>query len=89
MGKLVAEGRQGMIAWLLAQSWFRTAAVVSVAIFAGLLYFFGAMRKAERLGALKERLKSKDAATKVEAKMDAVPRPDKPDVVDKLRGGKF
>jgi len=78
-----------MIAWLLAQSWFRSVAAIAVAVFGGLMLFVGAQRKAEKLGALKEKLKSKEVAERVEKKMDEVARPDKSDVVDKLRNGRF
>lgn len=78
-----------MIAWLMAQSWFRNAAIAGAAVLAFLLFMLRATKKAEQVGALKEKLRSKDVADKVEAKMDAVPRPDKSDVVDKLRSGKF
>ena len=43
----------------------------------------------EKLGKVKEQLRSKDVAEKVKQRIDEVPRPDKPDVVDKLRDGKF
>lgn len=75
--------------WLLAQPWFRKAAVIAAVALAAVLFVLGQRKAGERVGALKTKLENADAAAKVKAKMDAVPRPDKPDVVDRLRNGSF
>ena len=78
-----------MIAWLMTQKWFRWAAIAGAAVLAFLLMLAGARKQGEKLGKVKEQLRSKDVAEKVKQRIDEVPRPDKPDVVDKLRDGKF
>lgn len=78
-----------MIAWLMAQRWARTAAVVAVAVAAAVLFILGQRKAGERVGAMKVKLQNSKHAEKVREKMDAVPRGDKPDVADKLRDGTF
>ena len=78
-----------MIAWLMAQAWFRQSLIVGAACLAILLFILGQRKAGERIGAAKVKLEQANAAAKATKKMDAVPRPDKPDVVVKLRDGKF
>lgn len=78
-----------MIAWLLAQSWFRSAAIIGAAVLAMVLFILGQRKAGERVGAMKIKLENARVAAKAKAKMDAVPRPDASDVADKLRNGRF
>lgn len=78
-----------MIAWLLAQAWFRKAVVIGAAVLAAVLFILGQRKAGERVGQMKEKLKNATAVEKAKERMEAVPRPDKPDVVTKLRDGKF
>ena len=78
-----------MILWATLQKYVNYALIAGAAILAFLLMLAGARRQGERVGQAKEQLRSKVHAEKVKEKIDAVPRPERSDVVDKLRDGKF
>jgi hypothetical protein len=75
--------------WLLARPWFRQAAIIGAAVLAILLFILGQRKAGERVGAMKIKLENANAAAKAKAKIDAVPRPDADDVLNKLRNGRF
>ena len=86
----------GLLGMLTTSSLFRKAVVVGGIILAVLLALAGFRRKAEKAGRLIEReerrvevAKANARVEEVRKKMDEVPRPSRPDVVDKLRSGKF
>lgn len=78
-----------MIASLLALPWVRKAIVIGAAVLAIVLFILGQRKAGERVGAMKVKLENSVHAAKVKDKMDAVPRPDKPDVVNRMRDGSF
>lgn len=85
-----------VVGWLTGQKWFRKVVVVLSLLAAVLLALAGFRRKAEQTGRLIEREvhrveveKANRRVEEVKRTMEAVPRPDKPDVVGKLRSGKF
>jgi hypothetical protein len=75
--------------WLMSQAWFRQAAIIGAAVLAILLFILGQRKAGERIGAMKIKLENARAAAKAKEKMDAVPRPDVDDVLNKLRNGKL
>lgn len=75
---------------------FRKTVVILSLVAAVLLTLAGFRRKAERTGRLIEREvhraeaeKTRQRVEEVKKRMEEVPRPDRTDVVDKLRGGNF
>ena len=78
-----------MFPWATFQKYVNYALIGGAVILTFILIFFGATRRAEHVGKVKEQLRSKVNAEKVKDKFDAVPRPERSDVVDKLRDGKF
>lgn len=78
-----------MVLWATLQKYVNYALIAGAAILAFLLILAGARKQGERIGRTKEQLRSKINAEKIKEKLDAVPRPERSDVVDKLRDGKF
>lgn len=85
-----------IVGWLTGQEWFRKLSVILGLLLAVLLALAGMRRKAVEQGKLIERETHRVEAEKTRARveevkkqMEAVPRPDRSDVVDKLRGGNF
>lgn len=78
-----------MVLWATLQKYVNYALIVLAAILSFLLLLFRARKQGERVGQIKEQLRSKVHAEKVKEEIDAVPRPERSDVVDKLRDGRF
>lgn len=78
-----------MVLWVTFQKYANYALIAGAAILAFLLLLAGARKQGEKVGRVKEQLRSKVHAEKVKEKLDAVPRPERSDVLDKLRDGKF
>lgn len=85
-----------VVGWLTGQEWFRKVVVVLGLLVAVLLALAGFRRKAEQTGRLIEREVHRAEVEKVNRRveevrkqMEDVPRPSRPDVVGKLRDGKF
>lgn len=78
-----------MVLWATFQKYANYALIAGAVVLTFILIFFGATRRAEKVGKVKEQLRSKVHAEKVKEKLDAVPRPERSDVLNKLRDGKF
>lgn len=68
--------------------WAKFGPYILIAL-AVLAVLVGARKSGERIGEMKVRLDNAKAVEKARKKMDAVPLPDRSDVVDKLRNNKF
>jgi hypothetical protein len=78
-----------MVLWPTFQKYANYALIAGAAVLVFLLMMVGARRQGERVGKVKEQLRSKQNVEKAREKLDAVPRPERSDVLNKLRDGKF
>jgi len=81
------------MSWLLnlflSNKYVRWIGAAGLAILSVLLVAARMRKQGERIAELKVKVETKDAVLKTKERMDAVPRPDKSDAVDRLRDKTF
>ena len=90
------SGLSAAVAWLTGQEWFRKLVTILGLLLAVLLAIAGVRKQGEKAGRLIEReanriekIKVEKRVKEVEKAMEAVPRGDRSELAERLRGGEF